>query len=564
MFKRVLGHAQAERDRAQAERNRKLAEGLEGLSARLSAIERAQTHSPSPSAAAFSTTATEALNHLQRSKNITVLVPAPQSSPDSEPIASPELLAQLGGCANEAELVAAIAPILYSVRGFAGHAAEVCAPVLVNSEAIRWLDALDKYLPADQCKKPDLFATWTPFLARAAAAHSGGMVPTGRLASRMLQLDGCVAEFYEAKVGSGNLTPADFEQLVDYHNRVPGDVRGMLFNARYFWLYHSARHIPLSLVQGELSSRGSQAALRNFFAGAHEPPLLLLLRHLMTTLGAVPWTPSSAGGAEKGTGAEGPPAASSGGGSSSAPAAAAAAVFTSPFLGAGGSARVFAVQCHGSAQPCALKASLTLQRSELEFEYGLMKRAAAAGAPVVDVVEGSLTFLYREGSEDAHGEGSEDAYGGGGFLLRDVCKPVQVTSLEHCTAAFDALYQLHAAGFVHGDARLPNLVFGPVKGAGVSEAPGGEGSGAGGRGGSSGARSRSAMLWIDLRESECETLPFNQRADARSLAASVLHARLSTFLPDSVEAALEVVSDSASYAALGAAVWKSALEPLRQ
>jgi hypothetical protein len=532
---------------------RKLAEGLGDVSRRLAALERAQMHSPSPSAVAYSTVGSEALKYLERVSKITALAPAPPSSPDSEPIASPALLAQLSDCATEAELVAAIAPALYRARGFADPAAEACAPVLVNSEAIRWLDALDAALPADQRKKPDLFATWTPFLARAAAAHSGsGMVPAGKLASRTLQLDGCVAEFYEAKVGSGSLTPSDFGQLADYHSRVPGDVRGVLFNARYFWLYHSARHLPLSLARGELGSRGSQAALRHFFAGAHEPPLLLLLRHLMARLDAVPWTPPSAGGAEGASAASG--GGGGGGGGGSAPAAAAATGFTTPFLGAGGSARVFAVQCRGSARPCALKASLTLQRSQLECEYSLMQRAAAAGAPVVAVVEGSLTIFYHEGPAAA--------YGGGGFLLREVCRPAAVTSLARCKAAFAALHHLHAAGFVHGDARLPNLVLGapPAEGAGASEAPSGEGGSAGGSGGSSsgGARPQSAMLWIDLREGVHEALPANQRADARMLAASVLHARPGAPLPDSVEAALELVGDT-RYAALGAAVWAATL-----
>ena len=541
--------AQAERDRAQAERDRKLDKSLELLTRTLSAIGRAQMHSPSPSAVAYSTVGTEALSVLKRQGKVTVLAPALPSSPDSAPIVSSDVLKRLGVCATEAELVAAIAPALHRARGFADRAAEACAPMLVNSEAIRWLDALDAALPADQRKKPDLFATWTPFLAHSSSSSGSGIVPTGKLASRTLQLDGCVAEFYEAKVGSGSLTPADFGQLADYHSRVSGDVRGVLFNARYFWLYHSERHDPLSLVKGELGLPGSQAALRNFFADAREPPLLLLLRHLLTSLGAVPWTPPSAGGADMGA-EEGPAAASGGGGGGAAPAAAATGFttpFLTPFLGAGGSARVFAVQRQDSPLPCALKASLTLQRSELEFEYGLMKRAADAGAPVVAVVEGSLTFFYHEGSA---------SYGGGGFLLRSVCKPAAVTSLTRCKAAFAALQQLHKAGFVHGDARLPNLVLGPARrAAGASEAAGGGGSGAGGSVGSSSERE---MLWIDLREGVLDDLPVNQRADARALAASVLRARPGMDLPASVEEALESLElggDNPSYAALGAAVW---------
>jgi hypothetical protein len=62
-----------------------------------------------------------------------------------------------------------------------------------------------------------------------------------------------------------------------------------------------------------------------------------------------------------------------------------------------------------------------------------------------------------------------------------------------------------------------------------------------------------------------EDLPVNQRADARALAASVLRARPGMDLPASVEEALESLElggDNPSYAALGAAVWAAALEPL--
>ena len=146
-------------------------------------------------------------------------------------------------------------------------------------------------LPPDQRKKPDLFATWAPFLAGTVA--QGSCIPTGKLASRALQLDECAIEFYEGKLGSGSLTATDFGQLLDYHSRVTGEIRGMLFNARHFWLYKSLRHIPLSLTQGELGASGSLAALQDFFAGAREPPLLRLLRYLMERLDATLWSPPS-------------------------------------------------------------------------------------------------------------------------------------------------------------------------------------------------------------------------------------------------------------------------------
>ena len=69
------------------------------------------------------------------------------------------------------------------------------------------------------------------------------------------------------------------------------------------------------------------------------------------------------------------------------------------------------------------------------------------------------------------------------------------------------------------------------------------------------------LLWIDLREAAVGALAAAQRADARTLAASVLgvscrgDAALS--LPARVDAALDRVPDGgdAAYAALAASVW---------
>ena len=43
------------------------------------------------------------------------------------------------------------------------------------------------------------------------------------------------------------------------------------------------------------------------------------------------------------------------------------------------------MRAEGAAAPCALKASATLSRAELEYEFATLQRAAAAGAPVVPV-----------------------------------------------------------------------------------------------------------------------------------------------------------------------------------
>ena len=461
--------------------------------------------------------------------------PQGASADESAPFASATELARLRDCKTEATLVAAITPLLRAARGFdeEGALADPCARLLLNSEAIRWLDALHAPLPNNQLKKPDLFATWVPFWEGHADEARGG--PVGKLASRALQLDGCVREFYEAKVGVGELTPADFGQLLDYHSRVRGPVRGVLFNAAAFWLCASVRDKPQRLVKGRWAARGSRAALRRFLddGAPPEPAFVPLLRFLLQGLRAQLWPVEIAGG-------EGSEGEGGGGGGGGRAGAGQLAPVKRSFLGAGGSARVFAVRRGGSAGLCALKASVVESRSALEYEFRLMTAAAAASAPVAAVVPDSLLFLY----DDADGR-----YCGGGFLLAEVLGRVSTrTTWALCDSAFDALRALHAAGFVHGDARLPNLLW---RGGGV----GGEGAG-----GTSGA----SLVWVDMRLATggASELPSAmQRADRRTLAASLLgRVDAETEMPAAIEAAISRVpawgaGEYSSYRALARAVW---------
>jgi hypothetical protein len=114
-----------------------------------------------------------------------------------------------------------------------------------------------------------------------------------------------------------------------------------------------------------------------------------------------------------------------------------------------------------------------------------------------------------------------------------------IDSPVRCTAAFLALQALHVAGFVHGDARLPNLLS--------------RGRGAG-----------ADLVWIDLRAAAVGAHARAQRVDARTLAASVLGTAPDIALPAPVDAALAAVpSDSEAdseaardaYVKLAAAVW---------
>jgi len=458
----------------------------------------------SPSAPSYASVGQEALEALAARRSISAAAAPPEGAADAAPVATAEELERLHVCGTENELIVAITPLLRAARGLggdgAGAVANSCARVLVNSENAPWLDSLHAPLPANQLKRPDLFVTWAPLWSGRYEAARG---PVGRLAARALQLDGCAREFYEAKLGSGELTAADFGQLVDYHSRAPGPVRGALFNARAFWLYESVRSHPVSLVKGEWGARGSRALLRAFFDAAPEPPLVPLLRHLFDALGVAPRRAAAAGAVPDG----------------SDPAAHAGA-----FLGAGGSARVFRVAAAGvdAAEPRALKASTTLSRAELEYEFTTLQRAAAAGAPVVPVVPGSLVFYVDEAG----------AHRGGGFLLRDVCAHAPLDSSARCAAAFASLRALHAAGFAHGDARLPNAVV-LGRGAGAE------------------------FLWIDLRAAAAGALAAAQRADARALAASALGVAQGGALPAGVADALGGVpgGGAEAYAALARAVW---------
>ena len=227
------------------------------LRAELAALRLRHADAETPLSPSYASIGDEALTALTAIGRIFSAPVPPDGSSAAEvaPVATPDDLERLRGCAKEHELVAAITPLLRAARGLdgAGVAGDPGPRLLVNSEKIPWLDALHAPLPALQLKRPDLFLTWAPFWSGRLDPERGAV---GKLAARALQLDGCVNEFYEAKRGEGELTSTDFGQLIDYHSRVRGPVRGVLFNARAFWLYESVRANPVSLTKGEGGARG--------------------------------------------------------------------------------------------------------------------------------------------------------------------------------------------------------------------------------------------------------------------------------------------------------------------
>jgi hypothetical protein len=124
-------------------------------------------------------------------------------------------------------------------------------------------------------------------------------------------------------------------------------------------------------------------------------------------------------------------------------------------------------------------------------------------------------------------------------LLADVSEHVSIN--RNCKQAFFSLMALHDAGFVHGDARLPNLM----------------------------KRKDGGLVWIDFQDAFSSgggsAITLASMRDVRTLAASILgmsQAMASDddtpVLPcDVASAVAHLTSDAASYEALVSAIQRS-------
>jgi hypothetical protein len=326
---------------------------------------------------------------------------------DGAPFLSLEEAAVVAALKPESALVKHMTPLLWDARGLGDYraaGADVCPLLLINSEKYAWLDDASIPLLPQFLLKPDLFASWAPFFESRgsdADATADFRLLYGVLADRSLQLDGGVCELYAAKLQVNN---AAFGELCNYHRlRGKGLCRGMLLGSDAFWLYESHCGNPLKLIKSTWVSPGSLALVRSFFGAPTEPPLVTLLRDLLSTLNVRVRVGVS-------------------------------------FLGAGGSGRVFAVT-RGS-RTFALKAAVGVSQSALIDEFSKLSRAFHLGAPVVSVVSDSLHFFST----------------GGGYLMDGLCAQFVPTSKRRVTAAFAALAALHAKDVFHGDARVQNLL----------------------------------------------------------------------------------------------------------
>jgi hypothetical protein len=394
---------------------------------------------------------------------------------------------------GEKGVVRYMSPIIAALRGCVrvAEARASCAPVLVNSELFPWLEHPAGRGLTELRLKPDLFRSWAPFVEmRDGGKGQGPDRDYGVIGSAALQRAGAIAEVYEARGGA--LTQSDFGELCTYHDALGGGVRrGVLFGPRAFWLYKTVLARPLKLVRARWTDGGSADVFRSFFEpdehdelDVPEPPLLSLLR---TVLARLDTTPTAA---EDGR----------------------------CYLGSGATGHVFSVCAPAGEPPRALKIVMAANAVGLGSEYSRMIDAAAAGAPVVPPVTGSLTI----------------AGAGGAFLLARVGAAAPAASARACSRAFAALAALHGAGATHGDARLANLL--DVDG---------------------------ELRWIDLlggvvAAAERATPAFDAlaRADAETLARSFMHAATPAVLSAAVCEALEgYTARETAASALAVAVW---------
>jgi hypothetical protein len=409
---------------------------------------------------------------------------------EGDPVLTHDQLEVLKACPREKDVVEFLTPFLDKLCVSAGG--DSCPAILVNSEELEWLAQ-----PGTHVKfKPDLFLSWTPFVTfhklvgKGVVARAGSHF--GRLGGAALQYIGCVGGLCEAK--RENFKVTHFGELCRYHACLKDAVcLGMVFDNTKFWLYESAGRNPSELIQAVWGQPGAGKSVSDFFSRVQEPQLLVLLRALLRDLDVEPVHINGV-----------------------------------CYLGSGAYGHAFTVQRRGTgpgAAPLALKAIITTPArvSHVANEFTTLQRAAAQSDRVVGVA-GDLQLR-------AYGSLGDGSFAGGGFLLASVGEPFAVSVQRDCVRAFEALADLHAAGVVHGDPRVPNLVC-------VGR----------------------ELKWIDLSASALAFTAASLCADAAMLARSVLALPRECVFPDAVAEAVGkyAAADKGTVAALAAAVWAEA------
>ena len=316
--------------------------------------------------------------------------------------------------------------------------------VVVDSQNFPWLD------PGfgGALLKPDAFITHRGMYAARtshAAASVGGESASGPRCG--IPADSRFhADDVDPIEGKSGATIEGQLELVDYLNlKGDGCSSGMLIGHDQFWLIEAHKLYITKRVVGKWTDGGSASAICDFFRPSK---WIQAINGVCSELNC--------------TIAEGSPD----------------SLTTIPFLGAGSFGRVFRLDLCIDGDATAVKVVLPSNSRALQQEYQLLAAIFAANeaAPVVRV--------SRFVSGDT----------GAGYVLAPIGMVVASETKVNVAQVFAVMQQLHSSGFVHGDARLSNLI-----------------------------RHKRSLLWIDFVGGRRCSTAMEKQSDCMQLACSVLH-----------------------------------------
>lgn len=334
---------------------------------------------------------------------------------------------------KEADAISDEAAFIAFITPFFDDILATCDMVFINSERYPWLPQSPITSKKHFNLKPDGFATHRGmYLRKGAPIDSVSRANNFRFGKAVRELFDC-AILFECKV---TISPASsLGQMVRYMQNLPTSC-AVLFDQRHFWLIESDHRVVTKIVKAEWTKKGSKLLFRNF-VDANKSPWIERLRDACYHSNV----DVSEGDA---------------------------------FLGSGAYGRVFKVVRR--EEVFALKVVDTDNVDRLHQELNALKNAQ----------DTRLTIR-------AAGECIE-VPNGAALLLSPVGSPLpRPTTFSEVSILFNLLWQLHEMDLVHGDPRVPNVIF-----------------------------YRGKPLWIDLVAAR-QASPLMRALDASILTRSILH-----------------------------------------
>jgi len=326
--------------------------------------------------------------------------------------------------------------------------------VFVNSENYRWLPQ-SPLVVTDTDLKPDGFATHRGMFR---IKDNGVQRPEGfRFGVPEKGLFDCVILF-ECKL---KITADSFGQVVRYLQHLSPTAAAILFDRDSFWLINSHKGVVFKLQKAKWVNQGSKSLLRKFIT-ANMSPWVTHLTNACSALGVD-------------------------------------VVEGGSFLGRGAHGRVFKVTDQDGVV-LALKIVVNDSIERLYREQGALAKAQHTGLTIRPL--GSVTEIPNCAAA---------------LLLSPVGEPLpRPTTREDVLNLFGLLWELHANGLVHGDPRVPNVIFDGQK-----------------------------FLWIDLVD-VMEASPTLKQLDAEILTRSILSVSRTVLLDPALKQLVDNYGKSAT------------------